>query len=203
VDGPWLAELVARAGQRHLTVVAGISETSPTDKPYNTQVVVEGTGVVGIYRKIHLYDAFSMGESALFSKAPQDAVNTVRVGGLQLAGQTCYDLRFPEVTRRLIDAGAEVVVMPSQWVPGPLKREQWRALVIARAIESQVWLVAVDHPAPTGVGASMVVNPRGQVVAEAGVEEQVLVSDIDGALVDEVRTENPMAQARRFVVDWG
>lgn len=203
LDGPWVAALSQRARDCGVVVIAGISETSPTPKPYNTQVVVDGSGVLGWSRKIHLYDAFSTVESELFTPAPKDPATVIRLDGVTIGVQTCYDLRFPEVTRRLVDAGAEVVVVPSQWVPGPHKIDQWRALLIARAIEAQVWVVASDHPEPTGVGASMVIDPRGVVVELAGSGDEIISTAIDTSLVDLVRGNNPMAQARRFVVDWG
>jgi predicted amidohydrolase len=116
--------------------------------------------------------------------------------------QTCYDLRFPEVSRRLIDAGANLIVIPAQWVPGPNKLEQWRALIVARAIEFQCVIVAVGQPAPHGVGHSMVVGPRGDILAEAGETPGHILATVSNDEVDAVREENPMATARRFGVVW-
>ena len=203
LDGPWVGALARLAADSGVTVIAGVSESSGSHKPYNTQVVVNGSGLVGYSRKIHLYDAFSMAESDLFTKAPEEPARVFDIDGVAVGVQTCYDLRFPEVTRRLVDAGAEVVVVPSQWVPGPHKTDQWRTLLIARAIEGQVWVVATDHPEPTGVGMSLIIDPRGSVVAQAGESEQIISALLDSAMVDQVRRDNPMAEARRFVVDWG
>ena len=203
LDGPFVTGLQTIAGTSGVTIVAGVLETSDTSKPYNTQVVVNSSGVVAVARKIHLYDAFSMAESELFSPAPQTPPQVFTHSGMTVGVQTCYDLRFPEVTRQLVDAGAEVVIVPAQWVPGPHKLDQWVALATARAIEAQVWLVAADHPAPTGVGASLIVSPRGEVIARAGDTEAYLHEVLDGDLVREVRKQNPMATARRFRVTWG
>ena len=203
LDGEWVRALADLAGESHVTVIAGISESAGSDKPYNTQVVVNGSGLVGYSRKIHLYDAFSMSESDLFTPAPAEPAMVFEVGGMTVGVQTCYDLRFPEVTRRLVDAGAEVLVVPSQWVSGPDKAHQWRTLLVARAIEAQVWVVASDHPEPTGVGTSLIIDPRGRIAAEAGYAEQIISAHLDSQVVREVREKNPMAKARRFVVDWG
>jgi len=178
-------------------------ETSSTDKPYNTQVVVDSSGVVAVARKIHLYDAFSMTESDFFSPSPAAPPQLFEHSGMTIGVQTCYDLRFPEVTRQLIDSGAEVVIVPAQWVPGPNKLDQWVTLATARAIEAQVWVVAADHPGPTGVGASLIVSPRGEIVEQAGDTETALHHVLDGDLVNRVREQNPMASARRFQVTWG
>jgi predicted amidohydrolase len=203
LDGPFVTGLHQIATDHQVTIIAGVIETSPTDKPYNTQVVVDSSGVKTTARKIHLYDAFSMTESDLFTAAPPAPPPVFSHTGILVGVQTCYDLRFPEVTRQLVDAGAEVVIVPAQWVPGPHKLDQWVTLARARAIEAQVWVVAADHPAPTGVGASLIVSPRGEVIQQAEDSEALLHQVLDGDLVTEVRRQNPMASARRFQVTWG
>lgn len=202
LDGPFVTGLIALAKQHGVTVVSGMLETGPSGKPYNTQVTVDGSGVRAVNRKIHLYDAFSMVESDFFERAPEADPELFVLGGLTIGVQTCYDLRFPEVTRRLVDAGAEVVLVPAQWVPGPGKTHQWLTLLTARAIEAQVWMVAADHPGPTGVGASAVISPRGEIVAQADSDPTTLTAVIDRTNVEAVREVNPMARARRFRVEW-
>ena len=203
LDGPFVSSLQSIATDHGVTIVAGIIETSDSDKPYNTQVAVDSSGVVAVARKIHLYDAFSMTESDFFSPSPASPPPVFTHSGMRVGIQTCYDLRFPEVTRRLVDAGAEVVLIPAQWVQGPHKVHQWVTLATARAIEAQVWVVAADHPAPTGVGASLIISPRGEIVQQAGDTQALLHHLLDAGLVADVRTHNPMAQARRFQVTWG
>ena len=92
----------------------------------------------------------------------------VDLAGWRLGLMTCYDLRFPELARALVDAGAEVLVVPAAWVAGPRKVDHWRTLVRARAIENTVYVVAAAQPAPRYAGHSMVVDPLGDVLAEAG-----------------------------------
>ena len=81
---------------------------------------------------------------------------------------TCYDLRFPELARLLVAAGAEVLVVPAAWVAGPRKVDHWRTLLRARAIENTAFVVGAAQPAPRYSGHSMVVDPRGEVLCEAG-----------------------------------
>ena len=89
---------------------------------------------------------------------------------------TCYDLRFPELARALVDAGAEVLVVPAAWVAGPHKVDHWRTLVRARAIENTVFVVAVGQPGPRYTGHSLVVDPLGEVLAEAADGAEIVTA---------------------------
>jgi predicted amidohydrolase len=196
LDGPFASERAAVAAQRDTTVVAGMFETSEDPaRPYNT-LVVRGAAHAS-YRKIHLYDSFGYRESdALRAGAIAPAV--VDVGGFHLGLMTCYDLRFPELARALVDRNAEVLVVPSAWVAGPRKVEHWRTLVRARAIENTVFVVAAAQPGPRYSGHSMVVDPFGDVLAEAGDEAAVLTATLDRAVLEEARSTNPSLANRRF-----
>ena len=116
------------------------------------------------YRKIHLYDSFGYRESDRLSGGPTEAV-VVEIAGWQVGLMTCYDLRFPELARALVDAGAEVIVVPAAWLPGERKVDHWRTLVRARAIENTVFVVAAGQPGPRYTGHSMVGDPLGDVLA--------------------------------------
>lgn len=185
-----------------IALVAGMIERHEGGKPFNTLVAIADGQLVGRSRKIHLYDAFSARESVAIDPAPQEDPSVFWVRGVRIGLQTCYDLRFPEVTRRLVDAGAQVVVIPAQWVPGPNKTFQWQTLLRARAIESQLFVVAVDHPAPQGVGASMIVGPDGRDLLSLDEEPGLVSAPLSLERIDEVRRVNPMASLRRFTVQW-
>ncbi len=111
---------------------------------------------------------------------------------------TCYDLRFPELARLLVDHGAEVLVVPAAWVAGPRKVEHWRTLVRARAIENTVFVVAAAQPGPRYTGHSLVVDPLGDVLAEAGEDAAVLRATLDRAVLEEARRTNPSLANRRL-----
>ena len=111
---------------------------------------------------------------------------------------TCYDLRFPELARLLVDHGAEVLVVPAAWVAGPRKVEHWRTLVRARAIENTVFVVAAAQPGPRYSGHSMVVDPLGDVLAEAGEGAEVLRATLDRSVLEEARRTNPSLANRRL-----
>jgi predicted amidohydrolase len=206
LHGPFVRALAEIAAELGIHLVAGMIELVPgeTDRVANTLVAVDASGeVVAHYRKMHLYDAFGMRESDRIVAggvwADGDAP-TFAWGGFTVGLQTCYDVRFPEVTRRLVDAGADLVLLPSEWVRGPLKEHHWRTLVTARAIENTVYLAAADHAPPIGAGNSMVVDPMGVELVTVGESTDVGVAWISPARVTEVRHVNPALKLRRFTV---
>ncbi len=202
LDGPFVAALSRIAEQTGVAIVAGVNEQIPGEpRIHNTIVLVDPTGrVCGAYRKLHLYDAFGSKESDRIVPGEIGAAQTMIVDGLTVAAQTCYDLRFPEVTRTLVDAGAELVVLPAQWVPGPLKEDHWITLLRARAIENTVYVAAAGQSAPYGCGQSVVVDPMGVVVAGLGERVGVATAVVDRSRLEEVRAKNPSLRVRRFEV---
>jgi predicted amidohydrolase len=122
----------------------------------------------------------------------------VEVGGFTLGLMTCYDLRFPELGRALVDRGADVLVVPAAWVAGPRKVDHWRTLVRARAIENTAYVVAAGQPGPRYSGHSLVVDPLGDVLAEAGEAAETLTATLDTAVLEEARRTNPSLANRRL-----
>src|SRR5690606_29802910 len=113
---------------------------------------------------------------------------------------TCYDLRFPELSRSLVDRGADLLVLPAAWVRGPLKEMHWSTLVRARAIENTCYVAASAQTGATCSGNSMVVDPQGVVVGSLGEQEGVFTVDIDTQRVRDVREINPSLTNRRYPV---
>lgn len=201
LDGPFVQALIALAGSHGLHIVAGLVERSGDGRRVrNTVVAVDGEGLVAKYRKLHLYDAFGQRESDWVEPGELGEPEIFSVDGLRFGLMTCYDLRFPEVGRMLADAGAEVFLVPAEWVRGPLKEHHWRTLVHARAIENTVYVAAADHPPPLGVGHSMIVDPQGVEIAAIGTATDVVVGHVDRAALDRVRRVNPALRLRRLAV---
>jgi predicted amidohydrolase len=197
LDGPFVAALAARAREHGGTWVAGMVERSEDPgRPYNTLVVVDEEGLRASYRKIHLYDSFGFKESDRLLAGPLEPV-VVEVGGVRTGLMTCYDLRFPELARALADAGTELLVVPAAWVAGPRKVRHWQTLAAARAIENVSYVAAAGQSAPRYCGHSLLVDPRGDVVAEAGGDDAVVVGEVSAELVREAREENPSLLNRR------
>jgi len=195
VDGPFASELARVAAARGTTVLAGMFETSDDPgRPWNT-LVLRGAATAD-YRKVHLYDSFGYRESDRLS-AGEISAATVELGGLTFGLMTCYDLRFPEQARALVDAGADVLVVPAAWVAGERKVDHWRTLVRARAIENTAYVVAVGQPGPRYCGHSMVVDPLGDVLVEAGEGAETLLATLDREVVERARRTNPSLANRR------
>lgn len=182
-----------------LIVVAGMLVTT-SNKPSNTIVAVGPDGVLARSDKIHLYDAFGATESQWVSPGEIVAPDILVVGNHRLGLMACYDLRFPEVARRLVDAGATCIVVPAQWVPGPHKVQQWTTLLRARAIENQCFVVGCGHPEPHGIGSSMVVDPLGNTVTGLETHEGLVHAELLISVVEATRKANPITAARRFGV---
>ncbi len=194
LDGPFVSEVERVARERGTTVVAGLFERGdPT--PYNT-VVVRG-GARADYRKIHLYDSFGYRESDVLTPGPLEPV-TVELGGMTIGVMTCYDLRFPEHARALVDRGAEALLVPAAWVAGPRKVDHWTTLLRARAIENTVYVVGVGQPGPRYTGHSMVVGPLGDVLVEGDDSPATLRAELDPETVAEARRANPSLVNRRL-----
>jgi predicted amidohydrolase len=197
IDGPFISAL--RDASRGTTMTTMLSIHVPTDgrRVHNVLIVLRNGEIVAQYRKLHLYDAFSMQESA--NVIAGDAIAPlVDVGGLKIGLMTCYDVRFPELARRLALDGADVLVLPSAWVRGLLKEAHWEILVTARALENTCYMVAAGECGERNIGASMVVDPLGVVIARAAEAPALLFADIDPARIAHARTVLPVLQNRRF-----
>lgn len=205
LDGPFVGLLAEQARRLGAVVVAGMFErpdeaAADDSRPYNTLVALGADGgLAAVSRKVHLYDSFGHRESdKLRSAAVVPAV--VEVGALRVGLLTCYDVRFPEYVRLLVDAGADTLCVPAAWVRGPLKEDHWATLLRARAIENTCWVLGAAQTGATYCGRSMVVDPLGVVVAAAGDEETVVTAALPDGRLAEARRRNPALTHRRVPV---
>jgi predicted amidohydrolase len=199
IDGPTARAMAAAARDLGGYLHAGsFVERDAAGRLYNTSLVYgPNGGLLATYRKIHRF-GFTEGEAAVMS--PGERVVTTDLAGVTAGLATCYDLRFPELFRRLVDARAELFVVPAAW---PVRRvAHWSLFARARAVESQVFVLACGTAGTSdGVrlgGRSVIVDPWGDVVAEAGDDETVLTADIDPAQVAKVREALPVLKDRRL-----
>ncbi len=151
-----------------------------------------------------MFDALGQRESDLV--APGGPPVVAEFDGIRVGLMTCYDIRFPELARALIDRGAQLLVVPAAWGAGLFKEEHWVTLVRARAIENTVWVAAAGQvpdldaapvSAPTGVGRSMLVDPMGTVRLDLGPRQGVAVGDVDTGVTAQVRAVLPCLEHRR------
>ena len=198
LDGPFVQLLADEAKRLGSTVVAGMFERATDDpRPYNTLVAVGPDGrLAAVSRKVHLYDSFGYRESDRLRAGPVEPA-VVAVGALRVGLMTCYDLRFPEFSRLLVDAGADTLCVPAAWVRGPLKEDHWATLLRARAIENTCWVLGAAQTGDTYCGRSQVVDPLGMVVASVGDEEALVRATLDPQRLAAARRRNPALEHRR------
>jgi len=193
------AAMAAVAEAHGVFIHAGsVPELLPGGGISNSSVIFDRTGAeVARYRKIHLF-GFDEGEAVLLEAGSDVVVVDTPFGRTGIA--TCYDLRFPEQFRALIDAGATTIVLASGW---PTVRVlHWDVLTQARAIEEQVWFIACNgvgsHAGITLAGHSSVIDPLGVIVARAGEAEEVVVATVNTERVTQVRKALPVLRDRRL-----
>ncbi len=203
LDGAFASAMGDIAAAHHLAVVVGMIEAIPSDDHVHNTLLLIGPdgGLAGAYRKLHLYDAFGFRESDRIAPGAFAQPPVLDLDGIRLGAQTCYDLRFPESTRVLVDVGVDVVLVPAQWIPGPCKEDHWSTLLRARAIENTVYVAGAGQSAPSGSGTSMIVDPMGIVVAGLGDRVGIAIARIDPDRIEHVRSTNPVLRARRFRVE--
>ena len=182
-----------------VTALGGVVNLGPDGRGLNQAVAYSPTGELLIrYDKIH---PFTMGEEAKHYTGGQ-SLGFFNWGGLRVCPVVCYDLRFPETFRAAVRQGAEMFVTIANW---PSYREHhWTTLLAARAIENLAYVVGVNrsgrdpkHPYP---GRSLVVDPKGQVLADAGAAEGLIVAEVDAAAVRSWRSEFPALVDMRAAV---
>jgi len=207
-EAPIQAALAVMASETGAFMVGGgMPECSADpDRPYNSAVVYAPSGdLVAVYRKMHLFDAdLASGERLRESQAVSAGSEpvVVELKGAKLGLSICYDLRFPELYRVLVDRGAEVLLVPAAFTLQTGK-DHWQVLLRARAIESSAWVVAANQwgehgPGRTSYGHSAIIDPWGTPVAECPDGPGVIVFELDLGFARAVRSRLPSLQHRRI-----
>jgi predicted amidohydrolase len=164
---------------------------------YNTSAIFDRNGALaGRYRKVHLFDAFSYGESMSLTGGNEPTVFTL--DGLRFGVAVCYDVRFPELFRRYAIEGARVVFVPSAFFQP--NHDHWELAVRARALDNGFYVVGCCQTGRRFVGRSMAADPWGIPVASMGTGEGFFSVDIDTSVVEETRKKLPLLENRRFDV---
>jgi predicted amidohydrolase len=194
-DGPtrvWLGEAATALG---VHLLAGVPTARAGQPENHALLVAPGGAVTGRYAKIH---PFTFADEHRHYRAG-DAPATVPLGEFTLGLTVCYDLRFPELYRRLAADGADVLVVIANW---PRARvHHWSALLRARAIENTAYVIGVNRTGSGGgldyPGASALIDPAGEVLAEGDDRERILSGEIDPARIRGVRERFPFLADRR------
>lgn len=204
--GPTTSLLSELACNNKIILVGGsIPEKDETGKIFNTSYVFSQDGaLIGKHRKVHLFDIdipgqISFKESSVFS--PGNSLQIIRHQDLVFAVIICYDIRFPELARMAALEGARLLIIPAAFntVTGPA---HWDLTMRSRALDNQLFVAACSPARNPGAsyqawGHSLVADPWGQIIGEAGIEEKIIEADLNWGLLDKVRGELPLLKHRR------
>jgi predicted amidohydrolase len=206
LDGPTLSQLASVARENAIAVLAGTiiedlaaTDGGPADEGLaNTAVFLDRDGTRrAVYRKHHLFGYNSQETDLLI---PGETLPTFSFEGWEVGITTCYDLRFPELYRELVDRGTTLVLVPSAW-PYP-RVEHWRLLARARAVENLSYVAAANGSGSfenaSLLGRSTVYDPWGTVLASSGDDPTRIIADIDPDRVTAIREEFPALSDRRM-----
>lgn len=206
IDGPTLSRIAEAAAAHSMGILAGSVvedlgespvETPAEDGLSNTAVLFDGEGSrLAHYRKHHLFGYESEEATRL---TPGNSLGVAEFEGFTVGITTCYDLRFPRLYERLLDAGVDLLLVPSAW-PYP-RVEHWNLLTRARAVENLAYLGAVNGVGSFDdaslVGRSAIIDPWGTTLAGTGDDPDMLVADIQPDHVATIREEFPALRDRR------
>ena len=192
---PEVVEEMGRLSRTRGMVLVGSVPEPDGDRVCNTAYLFDQGRLPGAYRKIHLFSL--MNEDRSFTGGDSWLVADTSVG--RIGAFICYDLRFPELARRLAVEGAEILVVPGEW-PKP-REEHWRTLLRARAIENQLFVVAANCCGVVGkhdfFGSSLIIDPKGELLAEGGYENCELLATLDFTVMETWRQQITCFQDRK------
>jgi len=192
---PGIVQQLCQATAKSGMVVVGSLPEAQDGTIFNTAYVIDRGETVGSYRKLHLFS--TMREDEFLGAGDKALVAETSVGKLGIT--ICYDLRFPELFRKLALEGAEIICIPAEW-PKP-RQEHWKTLLRARAIENQLFVVAANCCGLQGkfdfFGLSQLISPLGNILQMAGETETELIADFDFAEMEKYRAQIKTLQDRR------
>ncbi|MGB7605082.1 MAG: carbon-nitrogen family hydrolase [Lutisporaceae bacterium] len=180
--------IAAKAKEGRVNIVAGSYASMQDRKVFNTAYVFDRRGNnIAKYQKIHLFKL--MDEHRYIESGKE--LCTFKLDGIKCGIIICYDLRFPELSRKLALEGIKILFVPAQWPAARLAH--WVTLLKARAIENQIFIIAVNRAGESQedefLGGSMVISPWGEVIAKAGYKEQIIKAEIDLSLIGKAKAK--------------
>lgn len=207
-------QALAKELSMHITLGSYHEQSSHPQKAFNTQVHIDAEGqIITAYQKLHLFDVTFADGSALRESDSYVAGNEVVTHTLNteqhhwvVGSSICYDLRFPYLYQKLVQRGAEIITAPSAFTL-ETGREHWHALLRARAIETQSYVLAPNqwgnHFGPRhSYGQSAIYDPWGRLLACAPDKECVITAELDISLLQRVRQRLPCQQHKRTDMEW-
>ncbi|MGC8557870.1 MAG: nitrilase-related carbon-nitrogen hydrolase, partial [Nitrososphaeria archaeon] len=193
----FINEVKSAAVKHQIGVVIGVYERADRPAVHSTVYFIKPDGEIGIkYSKSHLFNAF--GSSELERLVPSSDMPAVfEFLGFKFGIMICYEIRFPEIARRMALMGADALIVPSAWYRGFNKEDQWETMVKARAMENTVYVLTSNQIGNSFTGITMVADPAGIVVSRATEEEGLLYAELSRERIDKVRSAMPLLRQRR------
>jgi len=198
INGNFVKTIANTAKKNSIQVIGTFYEKSKIkNRVYDTSFLINKSGkVVSTYRKIHLYDALGFRESdKIIAGSKIVKPNKTSVGKVGML--ICYDLRFPEMSRKLALAGSEILVAPSAWVKGEMKEEHWLTINKTRAIENGCYLIAPDQVGNIYCGRSVVIDPFGKILLDMKKRQGIGIVSISRDKIRKTRKVLPLLKNRR------
>ncbi len=196
LNGWWVERLSRIAVEHGSCIIANMFERDGGNV-YNTTVIINRDGgILSSYRKTHLFDALGYRESSIFTPGSEPP-RVVEACGIKVGAVVCFEIRFPELFRRLALEGAELITVPAAWYRGDGKEEAIRFLAQARAHENTVYLAVAALYGGNFTGRSMLVDPMGIVTLDLGHGERYMEAIIDKSRLEEARRLLPLLGLRR------
>lgn len=200
LDGPFVTALRRTSAELGIAIAVGTFVPADDGRVSNVLAVADGGELVAVYRKIHLYDAFSHQESATVVAGDAEPP-VLELDGLRIGLATCYDLRFPELFRSLSARGVDVLALASAWATGSGKEDHWVTLLRARAIENTSYVVAADQMGAGCIGRSAAFDPFGLPLTDLGYSAPALgFVEVDPERLTEVRSLLPSGSHARMQI---
>ncbi len=197
-DSDFLNEIFYFASNSSKWVILGVYEKSEDfPKTYSTVYVIGPEGKIRLkYRKTHLFRALGYDES-LYLKPSDNGFSVFEINGIKAGIMICYEIRFPEIARTLALKGAEALIVPSAWLKGYNKEEQWITLAKARAMENTTYVLTSNQIDNIYTGITLAVDPLGIIKARASETEETIEVKISRDRLESVRSALPLLEQRR------
>lgn len=198
IDGEFVEGLKQASLDYHLACAGTLFlRTDNPNKIANTHLLIDNGKILASYTKLHLYDAFNVRESDIMIKG-NEISPIVEIDDFKFALMTCYDLRFPELARALTIEGAEVLLVASSWVRGPLKESHFEICNRSRALENTIYLCNCNECSSKNIGNSMVCDPMGSIIAQASWGNEIVYASLSKHRLHSNRISLPVLENRRF-----
>ncbi|MCL4327445.1 MAG: hypothetical protein M1149_03960 [Candidatus Thermoplasmatota archaeon] len=166
-------------------------------RPYNSSLLIRSGDVKFRYRKIHLYDALKRRESDVYLHGDPE-IAKFTIGGFTAGTEICYDIRFPELSYLMKNAGINLMFVQAGWYSGEGKQESWRSILRARAIENGAYVVAAAQCGSMFSGNSLIMDPYGNIISILEEGEGVVAGEIDTEIIRRYDTDYPLQNQQRF-----